>query len=106
MTAVLSETVAAQDGILSDSELNHFQVHCFAVPLQLEELAGVKAVVPQKMPEVSGASRVLWPLLSACQHGGLCTRSHSWHRPVYHTRVACTSLIWLLLTDCWLSRTL
>ena len=41
-----------RDGVLSDSELNDFQVHCFAVPLQPEELAGVKAVVSQKMPEV------------------------------------------------------
>ena len=39
--------------MLSDAELNDFQVHCFAVPLQPEELAGVKAVVSQKMPEVS-----------------------------------------------------
>lgn len=66
MTAVLSETFAAQDGVLSDSELNNFQVHCFAVPLQPEELAGVKAVVSQKMPEVSGASRALWTMMSAC----------------------------------------
>ena len=66
MTAILSEMFAAQDGILSDSELNHFQVHCFAVPLQPEELAGVKAVVSQKMPEVGGASRGLWTMLSAC----------------------------------------
>ena len=43
--------------MLSDSELNDFQVHCFAVPLQPEELAGVKAVVSQKMPEVRGTSR-------------------------------------------------
>ena len=41
-----------QDGVLSDAELNDFQVHCFAVPLQPEELAGVKAVVSQKLPEV------------------------------------------------------
>ncbi|CAL5224037.1 g6659 [Coccomyxa viridis] len=40
-----------KDGVLSDSELNDFQVQCFAVPLQPEELAGVKAVVSQKMPE-------------------------------------------------------
>ena len=56
---VLRETCAAQDGVLSDSELNDFQVHCFAVPLQPEELAGVKAVVSQKMPEVSNASAPL-----------------------------------------------
>ena len=52
---VQSETCAAQDGVLSDGELNDFQVHCFAVPLQPEELAGVKAVVSQKMPEVRRA---------------------------------------------------
>ena len=27
-----------QDGVLSNSELNDFQVHCSAVPLQPEEL--------------------------------------------------------------------
>ena len=48
--------------MLSDSELNDFQVHCFAVPLQPEELAGVKAVVSQKMPEVSGTMSAL-PLM-------------------------------------------
>ena len=50
----MSKACAAQDGVLSDSELNDFQVHCFAVPLQPEELAGVKAVVTQKLPEVRG----------------------------------------------------
>ena len=54
--------------MLSDSELNDFQVHCFAVPLQPEELAGMKAVVPQKMPEVSGTSR---PFLT----GATCLRT-------------------------------
>ena len=34
----------AQDGVLSNVELNDFQVHCFTVPLQPEELAGVKAI--------------------------------------------------------------
>lgn len=34
----------AQDGMLSDAELNDSQVHCFVVPLQPEELAGVKAI--------------------------------------------------------------
>lgn len=34
----------AQDGVLSNEELNDFQVHCFALPLQPEELAGVKAM--------------------------------------------------------------
>ena len=55
-----------QDGVLSDAELNDFQVHCFAVPLQPEELAGVKAVVSQKLPEV-----VILPPFSAaiCKEG-------------------------------------
>ena len=34
-----------QDGIPSDSELNNFQVHCIAVPLQPEELA----LTPEKV---------------------------------------------------------
>lgn len=41
-----------QDGALSDDELNAFQVNCFSAPLQPEELAGVKAVVQQKLPQV------------------------------------------------------
>lgn len=41
----------AQDGALSDAELNAFQVRCFAAPLQPEELAGVKRVVSDKMKE-------------------------------------------------------
>ena len=45
--------MAVQDGVLSDSELNDFQVHCFAVPLQPEELSGVKTVVLKGMREVS-----------------------------------------------------
>ena len=49
--------------MLSDAELNDFQVHCFAVPLQPEELAGVKAVVSQKLPEVG-----ILPPLSAAMH--------------------------------------
>lgn len=39
------------DGVLSDAELNAFQVHCFNAPLQPEELAGVKDVVKEKIPE-------------------------------------------------------
>lgn len=42
-----------QDGTLNDTELNEFQVQCFSAPLQPEELAGVKKVVAQKMPQVS-----------------------------------------------------
>lgn len=41
-----------QDGVLNDTELNEFQVQCFSAPLQPEELAGVKKVVAQKMPQV------------------------------------------------------
>jgi Ras family protein T1 len=43
------------DGALSDAELNAFQVHCFNAPLQPEELAGVKQVVAEKIPQ--GISR-------------------------------------------------
>lgn len=42
----------SQDGVLNDAELNEFQVMCFSAPLQPEELAGVKKVVSQKMPQV------------------------------------------------------
>ncbi|GJP55606.1 hypothetical protein CLOM_g14555 [Closterium sp. NIES-68] len=37
------------DGVLSDNELNAFQVECFSVPLQPAELVGVKRVVAEKM---------------------------------------------------------
>ncbi|CAI5513477.1 unnamed protein product [Closterium sp. Naga37s-1] len=37
------------DGVLSDTELNAFQVECFSVPLQPAELVGVKRVVAEKM---------------------------------------------------------
>ncbi|EIE18377.1 hypothetical protein COCSUDRAFT_38657 [Coccomyxa subellipsoidea C-169] len=40
-----------RDGTLNDAELNDFQVQCFSAPLQPEELAGVKKVVAQKMPQ-------------------------------------------------------
>ena len=36
--------------MLSDAELNAFQVACFNAPLQPEELAGVKQVVAEKLP--------------------------------------------------------
>lgn len=39
------------DGILNDAELNAFQVRCFNAPLQPEELAGVKQVVEEKIPQ-------------------------------------------------------
>ena len=75
-SGVLSEMHAAQDGVLSDSELNDFQVQCFAVPLQPEELAGVKAVVSQKMPEVRDTiSSALKALVNAtCLHHSMATQ--------------------------------
>ena len=60
----LSSEMAVQDGVLSDGELNDFQVHCFAVPLQPEELSGVKTVVLKGMREVSSAIDVLATLHS------------------------------------------
>lgn len=39
------------DGVLSDAELNAFQVNCFSAPLQPEELVGVKQVVAEKIPQ-------------------------------------------------------
>lgn len=42
---------ADRDGVLSDAELNAFQVECFNAPLQPEELVGVKQVVSEKCPE-------------------------------------------------------
>ena len=39
------------DGVLSDAELNAFQVQCFNAPLQPEELVGVKAVVAEHVAE-------------------------------------------------------
>ncbi|XP_078152022.1 mitochondrial Rho GTPase 1-like isoform X1 [Carex rostrata] len=40
-----------RDGALSDAELNDFQVKCFNAPLQPTEIAGVKRVVQEKMPD-------------------------------------------------------
>ncbi|XP_061341366.1 mitochondrial Rho GTPase 2-like [Gastrolobium bilobum] len=39
------------DDALNDAELNEFQVRCFNAPLQSSEIAGVKTVVQQKVPE-------------------------------------------------------
>ncbi|KAL2320943.1 hypothetical protein Fmac_029912 [Flemingia macrophylla] len=39
------------DDTLNDAELNEFQVRCFNAPLQSSEIAGVKTVVQQKVPE-------------------------------------------------------
>lgn len=52
LSAPLIFPVGLQDGVLNDRELNEFQVQCFSAPLQPEELAGVKKVVAQKMPQV------------------------------------------------------
>ena len=58
-----------QDGTLNDAELNEFQVECFSAPLQPEELAGVKKVVSQKMPQVRdlprSVSTLMWPFNGA-----------------------------------------
>ncbi|WOL15903.1 mitochondrial Rho GTPase 1-like [Canna indica] len=40
-----------KDGALNDTELNDFQIRCFGAPLQQAEIAGVKKVVQEKMPE-------------------------------------------------------
>ncbi|QCD97639.1 mitochondrial Rho GTPase 2-like [Vigna unguiculata] len=39
------------DEALNEAELNDFQVRCFNVPLQSSEIAGIKSVVQQKVPE-------------------------------------------------------
>lgn len=47
-----------QDGALSDEELNEFQCLCFGQELSEEELANVKAMVAERMPEgISDAVR-------------------------------------------------
>lgn len=51
-----------QDEALNDAELNAFQVRCFNAPLQPEELLGVKKVVQDKMPQVSGLTPVQPPV--------------------------------------------
>ncbi|KAA8545102.1 hypothetical protein F0562_019886 [Nyssa sinensis] len=40
-----------RDGVLSDAELNDFQVKCFNAPLQPSEIVDVKRVVQEKLPE-------------------------------------------------------
>uniref|UniRef100_A0A0R0HNG4 Mitochondrial Rho GTPase n=1 Tax=Glycine max TaxID=3847 RepID=A0A0R0HNG4_SOYBN len=39
------------DGALNDEELNEFQVRCFNAPLQQFEVANIKTIVEQKVPE-------------------------------------------------------
>ncbi|KAJ7977981.1 Mitochondrial Rho GTPase [Quillaja saponaria] len=40
-----------KDGVLSDAELNDFQVKCFNAPLQPSEIVEVKRAVQEKLPE-------------------------------------------------------
>ncbi|PIA27405.1 hypothetical protein AQUCO_07800030v1 [Aquilegia coerulea] len=40
-----------QDGSLSDTDLNDFQVKCFGVPLAHSEIVGIKRVVQEKLSE-------------------------------------------------------
>ncbi|KAL5135012.1 Mitochondrial Rho GTPase 2 [Glycine soja] len=49
------------DEALNDTELNEFQVRCFNVPLQSSEIAGVKTVVQQKVPEGFNSHGLTFP---------------------------------------------
>ena len=40
-----------RDGLLSDAELNDFQVKCFGIPMPKEDLEGIKRVVKENCPE-------------------------------------------------------
>lgn len=40
-----------KDGVLSDEELNEFQIKCFGAPLQPNEIIGVKRVVHDRLPD-------------------------------------------------------
>ncbi|KAJ9541471.1 hypothetical protein OSB04_027977 [Centaurea solstitialis] len=40
-----------RDGALNDAELHDFQIKCFNTPMQPQEIAGVKRVVQEKLPE-------------------------------------------------------
>jgi Ras family protein T1 len=39
-----------KDGFLSDEEINRFQMKCFKIPLQKEELEGIKEVIKENDP--------------------------------------------------------
>ncbi|KAH1077989.1 hypothetical protein GLYMA_19G155700v4 [Glycine max] len=49
------------DEALNDTELNEFQVRCFNAPLQSSEIAGVKRVVQQKVPEGFNSHGLTFP---------------------------------------------
>ncbi|KAL3028860.1 hypothetical protein AAZX31_03G135400 [Glycine max] len=49
------------DEALNDTELNEFQVRCFNAPLQSSEIAGVKTVVQQKVPEGFNSHGLTFP---------------------------------------------
>ncbi len=40
-----------QDGLLNDEELNKFQVECFNVPLQPQEITALKSIISDRDPE-------------------------------------------------------
>ncbi|GBF89351.1 hypothetical protein Rsub_02229 [Raphidocelis subcapitata] len=50
-----------QDGALNDDELNAFQYLCFGQLLSEEELASVKAMVAERMPEGLGEAGLMFP---------------------------------------------
>ncbi|MCH83067.1 mitochondrial-like Rho GTPase 1-like, partial [Trifolium medium] len=49
------------DDALNDAELNDFQVKCFNTPLQSSEIAEVKTVVEQKVPEGINSHGLTFP---------------------------------------------
>ncbi|OIW05016.1 hypothetical protein TanjilG_06428 [Lupinus angustifolius] len=49
------------DDALDDTELNEFQVRCFGAPLQSSEIAGVKTLVQQKVPEGLNSNGLTFP---------------------------------------------
>ncbi|KAE9621950.1 hypothetical protein Lal_00032934 [Lupinus albus] len=49
------------DDALDDTELNEFQVRCFGAPLQSSEIAGVKTLVQQKVPEGLNSHGLTFP---------------------------------------------
>ena len=66
-TLLLHLEHAPQDGSLSDEELNDFQQLCFGQRLNEDELASVKAMVAERMPEgISDAVRRLCACVRAC----------------------------------------
>ncbi|XP_057424028.1 mitochondrial Rho GTPase 2-like [Lotus japonicus] len=49
------------DGALSDAELNEFQVKCFNKPLQPSEVAKIKTIIQQKVPEGVNSHGLTFP---------------------------------------------